>query len=128
MIKDIKDLPQYFPDYVEDQLPSRLYLFAILSTKRSEVINEFVRQARSNRSIKIDEEKKNFIEVEPLLLQEIEGVYHQKCKWTNWINESSNQRKSKVPIEKIDKDSKEEKATKGVSIGFVCVWEEKGRN
>ena len=92
-----------------NQLPSRLYLFAILSTKRSEVINEFVRQARSNRSIKIDEEKKNFIEVEPLLFQEIEGVYQKKCKWTNWINESSNQWKSKVLIKKSTKIVKKRK-------------------
>ena len=76
MVKDIHDISQYFPDYEVGQLPCRQHLFAILSTIKGNVIEEFVRQARSYRYIKVDEEKKNFIEVEPLLLQEIEEVCH----------------------------------------------------
>ena len=73
-----------------------------------------MKQARSNRSIKVDEEKKNFIEVEPLLLQEIEEVCHQKSKYKMLINKISNQRKIKIPIEKIYKICEEEETSKGV--------------
>ena len=57
MVKDIHDISQYFPDYEVGQLPCRQHLFAILSTIKGNVIEEFVRQARSNRSIKVDEWK-----------------------------------------------------------------------
>ena len=89
MVKDIHDISQYFPDYEVGQLPCRQHLFALLCTIKGNVIEEFVRQARSNRSIKVDEEKKNFIEVEPLLLQEIEEVCHQKSKYKMLINKIS---------------------------------------
>ena len=86
MVKEIHDISQYFPNYKVGQPPCWQHLFAILSSIKGNVIEEFVRQARSNRSIKVDEEKKNFIEVEPLLLQKIEEVYHQKCKYKMLIN------------------------------------------
>ena len=125
MVKDIHDISQYFPDYEVGQLPCRQHLFAILSTIKGNVIEEFVRQARSNWSIKVDEEKKNFIEVEPLLLQKIEEVCHQKCKYKMLINKISNQRKSNIPIEKFYKICEEEKTPKGVWIGFISIWKEK---
>ena len=56
MVKDIHNISQYFPDYEVGQLPCRKHLFAILSTIKRNVIEEFVRQASSNRSIKVDEE------------------------------------------------------------------------
>ena len=63
---------------------------ALTSNIKGNVIEEFVRLARSYRSIKVDEEKKKFIEVEPLLLQKIEEVCHQKCKYKILINKISN--------------------------------------
>ena len=112
MVKDIHDISQYFPDYEVGQLLCKQHLFAILKTIKENAIEEFVRQARSNRSIKVDDRKKNFIEVEPLLLQEIEEVCHQKCKYRMQINKISNQRKSKIFIKSFTEFLKKRKPLK----------------
>ena len=77
--------------------------------------------ASSYRSIKVDEEKKKFIEVEHLLLQKIEEVCHQKCKYKILINKISNKGKARYPIEKIKKICEEEKTSKGVWIRFISI-------
>ena len=44
-IKEIKEIHQYFPDYTQKQLPERDYLFAVVSTLQSHVLDSLVSDA-----------------------------------------------------------------------------------
>ena len=70
------------------------YIFFYLSTINGDAIDLFVRRSRLNRFIKVDEEKKIFIEVEPLFFPKIKKFAIKsestKCKLIELItNEKS---------------------------------------
>ena len=76
----MQDLLQYFPDYKENQIPSRKFMFGILATFRFDVINNMIQNARKNRSAKAPGVEDELIHITKLFYDEINAVASQKCK------------------------------------------------
>ena len=85
MIKDVQDLMVYFPDYKDNQMPDRNYMFQILTTMRYEQVSNMLMNARKNRALqeKVDDNELVFVNKE--MMKEIESRMAQKCKFELYL-------------------------------------------
>ena len=79
-IKELEDLAIYFPDYSKDQLPEREYMWSIVATLREDATQYLLKTARDNRSVNIQEDKNDLVEVSKTFMKELNQVSKQKCK------------------------------------------------
>ena len=79
-MKAVEELSQYFPDYTQKQLPERDYLFAIVSTLKSEELEDLVLEAQKKRSIYEAPEMGDFVEISTTFKEEIDRVLSKKSK------------------------------------------------
>ena len=80
MIKYIPDLYKFFPDYGENQLVDRKYVFQVLTTIKFEAVSNMVMNARKSRSLAETDGAEGTILIQKGLLEEINRVMNQKCK------------------------------------------------
>ena len=77
-MKDADEVFSYFPDYTDNQIPERDFLFKILSTIRTDVIRSMIKQSRDARSEKNHEDE--LIILKNDLMEEIKEVTIQQGK------------------------------------------------
>ena len=82
LIKEVPDFVQYFLDYKANQIPSRKFMFNIVSTFRFEEIIKMVQIARKNRSAKSPDDENDLVHITKQLYDEIKAVASHKCKDT----------------------------------------------
>ena len=71
---------EYFPDYLDGQLPDRDFMFSIIATMFPQTLAELVKDARKKRSLKEDTENNDYIEVDPAIKSLIMNVLERKSK------------------------------------------------
>ena len=77
-ILQIKDLIDYFPDYQNNELPEREFMWTVLATLRSEATSSLIEDARKSRSIKNDSDKSNMIAMASEFLAALMNINKQK--------------------------------------------------
>ena len=80
LVKDVDEVFSYFPDYTDNQIPERDFLFKILSTIRTDVIRSMIKHSRDARSVKNHEDEDEFIILKDDLMEEIKEVTIQQSK------------------------------------------------
>ena len=80
LVKKSEELIKYFPDYADNQLPDRGYMFAILATLKSEVIRSIIKNARKNRAVQNENNEEELVYITKSMYEEINGVLTQNCK------------------------------------------------
>ena len=78
LVKDVDEVFSYFPDYTDNQIPERDFLFKILSTIRTDVIRSMIKQSRDARSVKNHEDE--LIILKNDLMEEIKEITIQQSK------------------------------------------------
>ena len=71
---------EYFPDYLDGQLPDRNFMFSIIATKFPQTLAELVRDARKKRSLWEDVQGNDYIEIDPVIKSLIMNVLERKSK------------------------------------------------
>ena len=84
-VKDEEDIMVYFPDYKETELLPRDFLITILTTYNKEAMAELVTQARNKRSITLDSNNDNLIEITQEIKDSIQNSNIMKSKNSNLL-------------------------------------------
>ena len=71
---------EYFPDYLDGQLPDRNFMFSIIATMFPQTLAELVRDARKKRSLWEDVQGDDYIEIDPVIKSLIMNVLERKSK------------------------------------------------
>ena len=79
-IKEVPDLMKHFPDYPENVVPDRTYLFTILSTLKGDVLKQLIKNAHKNRAIENEDDNNKLIEVRNDIKDEIFSILNKKSK------------------------------------------------
>ena len=82
-VKDDPELSKYFPKYKAKQLPNRDYLWTVLTTLRSEQVNNLLREALDKRSIYNDREIGETIKISNKWMNLLENTIDMKSKSFN---------------------------------------------
>ena len=77
-IKGADDLYEYFPDYNQNQLPDRSFMYTILATFRYEQLKTMVENSRKNRALENQNEGDELVYVDKEIWKEIQSVFSQK--------------------------------------------------
>ena len=80
LLKDVKTLNNYFPDYNPNQLPDRKFMFTILSTFRFDVLNNMIKNANKNRSLDSKNKEAELVHISNKIYKEIDEVMTHKRK------------------------------------------------
>ena len=80
MVKAVPDLICYFPDYNENQLLDRRFMFAILEYNRFQVLDNMIKNANKNRSLESQEDQNQMIFIKKEIYNEIKNVITHKRK------------------------------------------------
>ena len=62
-MKECEDLIHYFPDFDDQQIPERRFLFGILSAKKGSALEKLIVDARDHRSLKKSSEEDELIQI-----------------------------------------------------------------
>ena len=73
-------MEQYFPDMKPGEIPERDFMFKVLSTLRTEEVQNLVKDARKQRSIVNKNEKEDLIEIHRDVKEELFNLFPQKSK------------------------------------------------
>ena len=71
---------EYFPDYLDGQLPDKDFMFSIIATMFSQTLAELVKDARKKRSLKEDTKNNDYIEIDPAIKLLIMNILERKSK------------------------------------------------
>ena len=80
LVREVEDLAQYFPDYKENQLPDRRFMFAILATFRFDQLDNMIKNANKNRSLDSKDKDNELVYITQNLYKEIKDVKTHKRK------------------------------------------------
>ena len=80
MVKDVSEINCYFPDYIDEELPERDYLIAIISTINTEATKVIVSEAREQRWILTSDNLDNLVKITTEFKDEIRQINPQKSK------------------------------------------------
>ena len=69
---------EYFPDYLDGQLPDKDFMFSIIATMFPQNLAELVKDARKKRSLKEDTENNDYIEIDPAIKSLIMNVLERE--------------------------------------------------
>ena len=75
-----EDLNSYFPDYSSHQFPDRKFMYAILGSFRNRLLENIIKEARTQRSISESQEANDFVHIKSTIFKEIKSVLNQKSK------------------------------------------------
>ena len=78
LIKDLDEVSVYFPDLSESQLPDRKFMWTVLSTVKENLATNIVNNARLNRSLGVQNDEDNLIEIKKDILEQIRGIPSKK--------------------------------------------------
>ena len=73
-------LNSYFPDYSSHQFPDRKFMYIILGTFISLLLENIIKEARKQRSISENQEANDFVYNKWTIFKEIKSVLSQKGK------------------------------------------------
>ena len=79
-VKETPELMIYFPDYLETQIPDRKFMYSIISTVFPNALRHLIKEAKAKRSLVVDNEDNDTIEIKPEIMEAIMGVLSQKSK------------------------------------------------
>ena len=71
---------EYFPDYLDGQIPDRDFMFSIIATMFPQTLAELIKDAQKKRSLKEDTENNYYIEIDPAIKSLIMNVLERKSK------------------------------------------------
>ena len=71
---------EYFPDYLDGQIPDRDFMFSIIATMFPQNLAELIKDAQKKRSLKEDTENNYYIEIDPAIKSLIMNVLESKSK------------------------------------------------
>ena len=71
LVKDVPELVQYFPDFEDDELPDRSFMWTVLSTLRYSQCKQLINEARTARSKKSETNNDELIEIHPEFLEKL---------------------------------------------------------
>ena len=67
LINVVDELNAYFPDYRDNELPEREFMWGVISTIIPEETIKLISDARISRGVKKEENQDELVEVDPLL-------------------------------------------------------------
>ena len=71
LIKVNDEIMEYFPEYEDNQLPERTFMFTILCTLKGDTMKNTIKTARTNRSANLIEDEMNLISINSILKDEL---------------------------------------------------------
>ena len=74
-----------FPDYRENVVPDRTYLFTILSTLKGDVQKQLIKNVHKNHVIGNEDDNKKFIEVRNDIKDKIFSILNKKSKANHYL-------------------------------------------
>ena len=91
MVKDIPDLMKYFPEFGENELQDRSFMWGVLFTLRRDEWVKLVDEARKRRCQEEKENKDKLIEIDQdylnnLMAAPILSKSTSFCNWNNLLN------------------------------------------
>ena len=78
VVKGIDDIAEYFPDFGENELPDRHFMWDVLNTIKPRTTKKLIDTAIQNRGVDNEEDKDDLIEIAPEYLNELMSVAVQK--------------------------------------------------
>ena len=84
-VKEVPDLLQYFPDFPENMVPDREYLFTIISTLRGDELKKLIKKSRDSRSLQNEDNQDKMIEITKDIKDEIFALLNKKSKHLKFI-------------------------------------------
>ena len=73
-----------FPDYLDNQLPDREFMYSIISTKFPEKLRHLIQEARDKRAIGKQTDDAFIVEIKSEIKEAIMSVLSQKSKMLNY--------------------------------------------
>ena len=73
---------EYFPDYSENIIPDRTFLFTILSTIWKAELKELIKKSQTNHAVQSEKDKEQMIEIRNDIKDEIFAILSKKSKDT----------------------------------------------
>ena len=80
LVKESEELTKYSPDYADNQLPDRKYMFSIIATLKSERIRSIIKNARKSRVVQNENNEEELVYITKSMYEEINEVLTQNCE------------------------------------------------
>jgi hypothetical protein len=79
--KQNEAIMEYMPDYEDDELPERTFLYTIVATIYPNETERLVQNCRAKRSLKETKEKDELVEITEEIKGEIDSLLHHPSKF-----------------------------------------------